>query len=88
MLCGRSHGVPWHDLSVEWGWRTCVHKSGQASTREPADSDLQGEAFTDPALVNGKHVDFHVFDLAGSVGAVMITDPTAPPQIQRGMRVG
>ena len=25
------------------GWRACVHKSGQSSTREPADSDLQGE---------------------------------------------
>ncbi len=33
----------------------------------------------DPALVNGKRVDFHVFDLSGSVGADnMIVDPTAP----------
>ena len=39
----------------------------------------------DPALVNGKRVDFHVFDLAGSIGAdVMITDPTAPFYVQRG----
>jgi hypothetical protein len=30
-------------------------------------------------LINGKRVDFHVFDLSGSVGAdVMIVDPTAP----------
>ena len=29
----------------------CVHKSGQASTREPADSDLQDVFFLDPALV-------------------------------------
>ena len=62
-----------------------VHKSGQASTREPADSDLQGEAFMDPALVNGRRVDFHVFDMAGSIGAdVMITDPAAPSYVQRG----
>ena len=54
------------------------YKPGQASTREPADSDLQGQAFMDPVLVNGRHVDFHVFHLAGSIGAdVMITDPTA-----------
>ena len=54
-------------------------KIRQASTRDPADSDLQGEALMDPALVNGRCVDFHVFDLAGSIGAdVMITDPTAP----------
>ena len=67
-----------HDISVESGWRECVHISWQASTREPADSDLQGQAFMDPVLVNGRHVDFHVFHLAGSIGAdVMITDPTA-----------
>ena len=29
-----------HAVSVESGWRACVHKSGQASTRELADSDL------------------------------------------------
>ena len=74
-----------HDISVESGWRACVHKSGQASTREPGDSDFQGEAFMDPALVNGRRVDFHVFDMAGSIGAdVMITDPTAPSYVQRG----
>ena len=55
------------------------------STRVPADSDLQGEPFMDPALVNGKHVDVHVFDLAGSIGAdVMISDPTAPSCVQKG----
>ena len=74
-----------HDISVESGWRACVHKSGQSSTREPADSDLQGEVPMDPALVNGRRVDFHVFDLAGSIGAdVMITDPTAPSYVERG----
>ena len=74
-----------HDISVESGWRACVHKSGQSSTREPADSDLQGEVLMDPALVNGRRVDFHVFDLAGSIGAdVMITDPTAPSYVERG----
>ena len=58
-----------HDTSIETGWRACAHKSGQSSTREPADSDLQGEVLMDPALVNGRRVDFHVFDLAGSIGA-------------------
>ena len=33
----------------------------------------------------GRRVDFHVFDLAGSIGAdVMITDPTAPSYVERG----
>ena len=63
----------------------CGHKSGQAGTREPAGSDLQGEAFMDPALVNGRRVDFHVFDLGGSIGAdVMITDPTVSSYVQKG----
>jgi hypothetical protein len=36
-------------------------------------------------VVNGKRVDFHVFDLTGSIGAdVMITDPTAPSYLERG----
>ena len=74
-----------HNVSVESGWRACVHKFGQASTTKPADSDLQGEAFMDPAFVNGKRVDFHVFDLAGSIDAdVMITDPAAPSCVQKG----
>ena len=38
-----------HDATVESGWRACVHKSGQASTREPVDNDLQGASFLDPA---------------------------------------
>ena len=87
MMCRCCAGVhtAYHDVSVETGWCACVHKSGQASTREPADSDLQGEVLMVPALVNGKRVDFHVFDLAGSIGAdVMITDPTAPFYVQRG----
>ena len=75
-----------HDISVESGWRAFVHKSGQASTREPADNDLQGASFLDPALVNGKRVDFHLVDLAGSIGAdVLIVDPTAPSYIRRGL---
>ena len=41
----------------------------QASTREPADADWHGVSLLDPALVNGKRVDFHLFDMAGSVGA-------------------
>ena len=74
-----------HDVSTESVWRACVHKSGQASTREVANSDLQGEAVMDPASVNGKRVDFHVFDLAGSTGAdVMIADPTSPSYVQKG----
>ena len=39
----------------------------------------------DPVLVNSKRVNFHVFDLAGSIDAdVMITDPTAPSYVQKG----
>ena len=39
----------------------------------------------DPALVNGRRVDFHVFDLGGSIGAdVMITDPTVSSYVQKG----
>ena len=58
----------------------------QASTRQPADSDLQGASFLDPALVKGKRVDFHLVDLAGSIGAdVMIVDPTAPSYVRRGL---
>ena len=49
---------------------------------KPADTDLQGVYFLDPALVNG--VDFHMFDIAGSIGAdVMIVDPTAPSYVGR-----
>ena len=66
--CAGVHSVC-HDISVESSWRACVHKSGQASTREPGESDLQGEEFMDPALVNIRRVDFHVFDLADSLGA-------------------
>ena len=38
-----------------------VHKSGQASTRDSADADLQGVSFLGPALVNGERVDCHMF---------------------------
>ena len=29
-----------HDISVEMGWRACVHESEQASTRDPLDSAI------------------------------------------------
>ena len=84
VLCGCSHVC--HDISVESGWSACVHKSGQASTREPADSDLQGVSFLDPAVVNGQRVDFHLFDMSGSVSAdVIIVDPTAPCYVRHGL---
>lgn len=73
-----------HDVSVESGRRACVRKSVYLCTRESADRGLQGEAFMEPALVNGESANFHVFDLAGSIGAVaMIADPTAPSYIRR-----
>ena len=68
-----------HDIAVESGWRACVDRSAQASTREPADSHLQCDAVLDPALVNGNRVALHVFDTSwyGSVGRdVTIIDPT------------
>ena len=65
--------------TVQYTLQSCVHKPGQASIREPAASDLQVVSFLDPDLVNGKRVDFHLFDIAGSIGAdVIIVDPTAP----------
>jgi hypothetical protein len=68
-----------HDAAVECGWRACVGTSAQASTGESADSHSQGDAALNPALVNGKRVDFHVFDTSGSVGCdVTIVDPTYP----------
>ena len=34
---------------------------------------------------NSKRADFHLFDLAGSMGAdVMIIDPTAPSHVEQG----
>ena len=63
-----------------------LNTSGQASTRVPADTDLQGTSFLDTALVNGKRVDFHLVDLAGSIGAdVMIVDPIAPSYVEPGL---
>ena len=42
--------------------------------------------FSDPALVNGKRVDFHLVDMSGSVGAdVMIVDPTTPCYARRSL---
>ena len=47
---------------------------------------MQGASVLDPALVNGKRVDFHLVDLAGSIGAdVMTVDLTAPSYIRRGL---
>jgi hypothetical protein len=65
---------------VALGCPTLVEKSRPASTREPTDAALQGDDPLDPSLLNGKRVDFNVFDLSGiSVGAdFMIVDPTAP----------
>ena len=43
-----------------------------------------GVSFLDLALVHGKSVDFHLFDMAGSIGAVvMIVDPTASCYVKR-----
>ena len=42
--------------------------------------------FLDPAVVNGKPVDFHLVDVAGSTGAdAMIVDPTARSYVRRGL---
>jgi hypothetical protein len=38
-----------HDVAVECGWRACVKRSAQASTREPAVAHLQGDAVLDPS---------------------------------------
>ena len=43
-------------------------------------------SFLDPALVNGERVDFHLLDMAGSIGVdVMIAGPTAPHNLRRGL---
>jgi hypothetical protein len=77
-----------HDVAVECGWRACVERSAQASTRERADALLQGDAVLDPSLVNGKRVDFHVFDNSGSVGCdVTIVDSTCPSYLGKSKAV-
>jgi hypothetical protein len=38
-----------HDVAVESGWRACVKRFVQASTRDPVDAHLQGDAALDPA---------------------------------------
>ena len=49
-------------------------------------TDSQGGSFLDPALVNGERVDFHVVDMAGSIGAdVVFLDPTAPWYVESGL---
>ena len=70
-----------HDISVESDWPVCV---AQASTRSLL--TLICRVFLALALVNGRRVDFHLFDMAGSVGAdVTIVDPTAPCYVKRGL---
>ena len=47
--------------------RTCAHIQDMLPRRNlPTDTDLQGVTFMDPVLVNGKCVDFDMFDLRGS----------------------
>jgi hypothetical protein len=65
--CAGVHTVC-HDVAADFGWRACVDRSAQPSTREPADAHMQGNAVLDPDSLNGKHVDFHVFDTFGSFG--------------------
>jgi hypothetical protein len=68
-----------HDVAVDCGWRACVDRSAQASTKEPCRCSLQGDAVLGIALVNGKPVDFHLFDTSGSVGCdVTIVDLICP----------
>jgi hypothetical protein len=57
-----------HVVDVECGWRVCVERSAKASTREPADAHFYGDAVSDPAVVNGKRVDFHSSVLLGVLG--------------------
>jgi hypothetical protein len=66
------------DTSVEVGWREYVEKSGQVSTREPAEDHLHSVGLLAVDDINGKRVDSHVFDLSGSAVDVMIADPTPP----------
>lgn len=57
---------------------------GSPALGSTVDCELLCEVFIDTDLVNGKHADFHVIDLAGSAGAdVIITNPTAPSHLQR-----
>jgi hypothetical protein len=58
------HDVPLMLFSA----RVCVKRSAQASTGEPADAHLQGNAVAYPALVNGWSVESHDFYTSGSVG--------------------
>jgi hypothetical protein len=60
-----------HDVAVECGWRAGVKRSAQASTRELADAHLQGDPVLDPALVNGKRVDFFFCLIVLEVSGVM-----------------
>jgi hypothetical protein len=68
-----------HDVSVDCCWRAYVQRSAQASTWGPPKSYLQSDALVDPARVNGKRVDLHVFDTVGCPGCdVTIVDPACP----------
>jgi hypothetical protein len=78
-LCLELDHPVFHDVAVECVWRAFVERSAEASTREPAAAHLLGDAVLDPALVNGKRVDFHVFDTSAIFGFdVTIVDPTCP----------
>jgi hypothetical protein len=50
VLCGCAHCS--HDVAIECGWHACVGRSAQASTREPADAHLQGDAWCDVTIVD------------------------------------
>jgi hypothetical protein len=60
-----------HDVAVHYTSRASVDTFAQASTKEPADARLQGDAVLDPALVNGTRMDVHVFATSGSVGCAV-----------------
>jgi hypothetical protein len=65
-----------HDVAADCGWLVSVERSAQVGTMEPADAHLQGDAALDPAFVNGKRVDFLVFDTSGRVACdITIVDP-------------
>jgi hypothetical protein len=73
----RGFGLGTPEGAERGGATPCLERSAQASTREPANAQLQGDTVLNPALVNGKRVD--VLHVSGSVGCdVTIVDPTCP----------
>jgi hypothetical protein len=67
-----------HIGAIACGWLVCVERYAQASTVERADSHLQNDAVLDPALVNGRCVDFHLDNLAILGCDVTIMNATHP----------